>query len=372
MIKSSRTKPVFIYEGEKTHIKFIKNPQNKNINLSQDKIYFFKTSLFTEKSKNIIEKMNSSQKKINNSNETLNEIINHPKTSFRKNNEKRFIFQDIDKIKKNEKNIIKSIYKNTAKKYIYIFNKNENEKDNKYTSDYKNQFNSLSYKNIINIDSNNRNNIIANESKNKNKTEYKKDKNLNDDKNIKIINGIKRCKLFSSITDNIVYKNKNKDLIKNYVLQNQSIIINTHLANANTNSKKNIIDKIEEIKIYDYNNKKKSKTKSKKYLKENKNITSYKYINNDSIQKKLNYFKTKTKHTKIQSFSNFDENFFISRYKFGKYNTKKNIRYDNNQNIIREDKIYIKKFIHSGFQKNNIFKLKDKDNLVINKKDKNN
>ena len=61
MSKTNNLKP-FSYSYDKNNLETKTRFRKKNTAISPDKIYFFRTSLFTEKSKNFIQKLNSCEK----------------------------------------------------------------------------------------------------------------------------------------------------------------------------------------------------------------------------------------------------------------------------------------------------------------------
>ena len=92
MRRINNLKP-FSYSNEKNNFESNAHIHKKTSSLSPNKIYFFRTSLFTEKSKNFIIKLNSCEKNketINSSNITnevktpkINTIIQPEKTTIR-------------------------------------------------------------------------------------------------------------------------------------------------------------------------------------------------------------------------------------------------------------------------------------------------
>ena len=364
----------FLFSGGKNKYEINKKIQHKSMSLSQDKIYYFRTSLFTEKSKNIILKMNLSHKKPTKANETSRIVVSKLNKEFkspiRKISEKIYISDNKIKINNNDE-------KNQGNANIDINNKENNDNNNKENQPIKNDNkvkvakNSPNNKNNITI---NKNNDIIQIKSNKSKTQDKKDINTNNrtkqNINNKIINDIKKCKLFESLP--VGMNNQNKSVIGNDIARNQSVA-NAYLANAA--SKQKDISQKKQFKICEYNNKIKYRLKSKKNKIENKNIISFKSLNeNTTLKKELKYLKSITKHSKIQSFSIFDDNYYISRYKLGNYYAKRNNRY-NNKNAISEDKIninikqYIPNRLH-GNNGNNIVSLIDNNNLILSRKEK--
>lgn len=362
----------FLFSGGKNKYEINKKIQHKSMSLSQDKIYYFRTSLFTEKSKNIILKMNLSHKKPTKANETSRIVVSKLNKEFkspiRKISEKIYISDNKIKINNNDE-------KNQGNANIDINNKENNDNNNKENQPIKNDNkvkvakNSPNNKNNITI---NKNNDIIQIKSNKSKTQDKKDINTNNrtkqNINNKIINDIKKCKLFESLP--VGMNNQNKSVIGNDIARNQSVA-NAYLANAA--SKQKDISQKKQFKICEYNNKIKYRLKSKKNKIENKNIISFKSLNeNTTLKKELKYLKSITKHSKIQSFSIFDDNYYISRYKLGNYYAKRNNRY-NNKNAISEDKINIKQYIPNrlhGNNGNNIVSLIDNNNLILSRKEK--
>ena len=365
----------FLFSGGKNKYEINKKIQHKSMSLSQDKIYYFRTSLFTEKSKNIILKMNLSHKKSTKANETSRIVVSKLNKEFkspiRKISEKIYISDNKIKINNNDE-------KNQGNANIDINNKENNDNNNKENQPIKNNNkvkvanNSPNNKNNITI---NKNNDIIQIKSNKSKTQDKKDINTNNQTkqniNNKIINDIKKCKLFESLP--VGMNNQNKSVIGNDIARNQSVA-NAYLANAA--SKQKDISQKKQFKICEYNNKIKYRLKSKKNnIKkiENKNMISFKSLNeNTTLKKELKYLKSITKHSKIQSFSIFDDNYYISRYKLGNYYAKRNNRY-NNKNAISEDKINIKQYIPNrlhGNNGNNIVSLIDNNNLILSRKEK--
>lgn len=307
-----------------------KATHRKNKNQSRNKIYSFKTSLFTEKSKNFIENLNSAQKTYN-----KNIEINGNKT-FKKDKKSFSLKQKNETIKDNFNN-------------NNVHNINNDYKDNIFTR-------KSSSLNLFN-------NKIACHIKKNNKIEYK-NKNIyqnmdNQNINFKILNNMNNHKLFTSLSNvNII----------NFIPQNQSMN-NTCLANVNL--KKKYISSKKETKKNLFHNiilKLKSNKSLNKKIEENHNLLSLISVNNDNdynVKKTLKKFKSISKRYKIRPFSNytyFDKKFFISRNQLGNYLTKKNNNRYNNNNIIIKSKINLKRYIQSGVSRNNIFSLNSKDN----------
>ena len=375
--KINTTKPSSSYIGEGDNNEFIKKINHRNINFSHDKIYSFRTSLFTEKSKNIIQKMSSSQKKNIKDSIGINEKINppikqEPKTSIRIKSGKIYILENKGKTKKDAQNESKNLNKNTAN---VDRNFNKNKKNNK-TYNGKNTIISKSYNTLVNISDNTEKNIIINEVRkpngSKNKTENKIERAQNNEniqkKNIKIINDIKRCKLFSSIPNDIV--NRVRNLKGNFNSQNKSNIIISCLANENTSTRKKLLEQKKQSKLHDNKNKTiyrfQSKNKSKKKV-TNKKIVSFKYNINTNTHRELNCLKKKPKHSKMQSFSIFNENYCISRYRLGNCYVKRNDR-NKIKNSVSESKKNKNKFLKNVIYRNNIKSLLVKDSFLLSQK----
>ena len=364
----------------------------KSMNLSQDKIYFFRTSLFTEKSKSIIQRMNLSNKYAIRANDAIQIIISKKKeeslSPLRRKSEKIYISDNKIKSEKtieieNEKIIDK--FDNINGKSINVIDKSNKEKPTNDNQTIKNNnikpVNKRSNKNIIIINAENNNKIQK--KSNQSKTEDKNINNIHNEKNYQkidniIINEIKRCKLFDSSSNAINTNNISRSVIGNVIEKKlkQSVITNRYLADANSKTKQKLNQK-EQIKICDYNSKIKYKLKVKDNdikKKENNNIVSFKSINDNSTMKKdLKYIKPISKQTPFQSFSIFDENYYISKYILRHYYAKRNNRY-NHKNVISEDKKSLKKYIQIGTHvrntRNKIISLNDKDNLILSRKGK--
>lgn len=313
----------FTYSSEKK--KFDSNAQvrKKNSVISPDKIYFFRTSLFTEKSKNFIQKLNSCDKNRSNFNSSnsinetnapkLNSISTQTKTSLKLKKGKFYFSQN--------KNINKSDIEE---------NQNSNIKEKK----------ELSRNPIINKSSNDLINqkIVTNishlQNENKSMTMDKRESNNNQNKTKKVnipIKNLKKMnkdKVFSPL-NNLINTNKNKQtIIVNYINQNHSII---NLANAKSRQKqlpKEKTQKIETVHKIKYRLKS-QKNEDKSKNKNNKNIISFAGITNKNFQKELKNLKSINNHYNMKSSSIFDENYYFSRYKLGNYYPKKNNRYGN-------------------------------------------
>lgn len=371
----------------------LKKESRKNSNLSKDKIYFFRTSLFSEKSKNFIQRMNSSGKKLNKNNEVkiipkinketriaANEKNEGKETNIEKSIEKIVFREEKPKIQKREEtpnnNKVDNLVSHDDKNDIKIKEKvdaNSFIVNNKYNSNtdiisninllnntIKQSNTSKSTSNLMNIDINNKYTCKL-KTDNKSKTDNKKDNISNNENcqkiNYKIINNMKKSELFTPISnqiDNINRNVNNKSIVGNYIYNNQSIINNPL---PSTNFKPVHLSQNKELKISEGNKKIKYKLKSIK------NPTKGKYNNNNinnnlavslksicdnkTMKKEMNNYKSISKHCNIQSFSIFNDNYHISRYKLGKYLAKRNIRYQN-KNVLSEDKFDIKKFIKNG------------------------
>ena len=343
-------------------------PYYKSTNNSKEKTYYFRTSLFTEKSKKIVQKMNSSQPKMSKDiykKKKLNSSSIKPgcRTSFKKT-EKIFIFDN------NNENIekIKSIKNNHFVVYLDKNGKNDNLIDVAV-----NQRLRKSNNNLININFNNNNNteIKKNQSSIR-ENEFKKEDNIK--KKYIIVSVIKKYKLFSNI-NNVVINNKNnkKIISNNYNGQSQSKI-NDKIINAN--AKREVSNQNKQIKKSNYNKKTKYRLKSRKSLKNKKenvnaNAISYKSINiknNNNLKKELKGIKSISKYSKILPTTIFDKSNYISKYQLGNYNTeRKNDRYGSKNSTIDEKKNR-RKFIQNGII--NIVSLKDKNDIRFSRKGK--
>lgn len=280
MRRINNLKP-FSYSNEKNNFESNAHIHKKTSSLSPNKIYFFRTSLFTEKSKNFIIKLNSCEKNketINSSNITnevktpkINTIIQPEKTTIRLKKGKIHFSQN--------KNVNKS---------------DIDEKSNTNLKEKKD----LSRNPIINKSSNdliNPNNISHLQKGNKSMTMDNKESRNNQDKNkmmnfaIKNLKKMKNEKIFAPL-NNIINTNNNKQtIIVNYINQNHSII---NLVNANSRPKQLTKDKVPKIET---THKIKYRLKSQKGSSkkaENKNIISFggfriiiffKWINNSNF-----------------------------------------------------------------------------------------
>ena len=368
----------------------LKKQSYKNSSLNKDKIYFFRTSLFSEKSKNIIQRMNSSKKKlIKNINDAIfthkinpetrvtinkeNEKTEKKEIKIGKPSEKVSLVEENPKIQKKEE-----IPKNNNTDKLNPFNDKNNvnikvrEESNSISVNHRYISNtnivsgvdllnkaikqnniSKSTSHLMSMNANNKNNIQM-KNDNKSKTENKNHKITNKGNsqkiNYKIINNVKRCKLFTT-SNQINYTNRNvnnRSIIGNYTGKIQSII-NKPFPNTNLNP---IPLSQKELKVSEGNKKIKYKLKSIKNPTKEKNINlnnnnnnkleaSIKYLyDNNTIKKEMKYYKSISKHCNIQSFTILDENYHISRFKLGSYLTKRNNRY-HNKNIVSKNKLYI-------------------------------
>ena len=235
MRRINNLKP-FSYSNEKNNFESNAHIHKKTSSLSPNKIYFFRTSLFTEKSKNFIIKLNSCEKNketINSSN--INNEVKTPK---------------INTIIQPEKTTIR------LKKGKIHFSQNKNV--NKSDIDEKSNTNlkekkDLSRNPIINKSSNdliNPNNISHLQKGNKSMTMDNKESRNNQDKNkmmnfaIKNLKKMNKEKIFAPL-NNIINTNNNKQtIIVNYINQNHSII---NLVNANSRPKQLTKDKVPKI-----------------------------------------------------------------------------------------------------------------------------
>ena len=287
----------------------LKKESRKNSNLSKDKIYFFRTSLFSEKSKNFIQRMNSSGKKLNKNNEVkiipkinketriaANEKNEGKETNIEKSIEKIVFREEKPKIQKREEtpnnNKVDNLVSHDDKNDIKIKEKvdaNSFIVNNKYNSNtdiisninllnntIKQSNTSKSTSNLMNIDINNKYTCKL-KTDNKSKTDNKKDNISNNENcqkiNYKIINNMKKSELFTPISnqiDNINRNVNNKSIVGNYIYNNQSIINNPL---PSTNFKPVHLSQNKELKISEGNKKIKYKLKSIK------NPTKGKYNN---------------------------------------------------------------------------------------------
>ena len=356
MRRINNLKP-FSYSNEKNNFESNAHIHKKTSSLSPNKIYFFRTSLFTEKSKNFIIKLNSCEKNketINSSNITnevktpkINTIIQPEKTTIRLKKGKIHFSQN--------KNVNKS---------------DIDEKSNTNLKEKKD----LSRNPIINKSSSdliNPNNISHLQKGNKSMTMDNKESRNNQDKNkmmnfaIKNLKKMKNEKIFAPL-NNIINTNNNKQtIIVNYINQNHSII---NLVNANSRPKQLTKDKVPKIET---THKIKYRLKSQKGSSkkaENKNIISFGGFRNKNLQKDAKNLKAIDKNYNMKSSSILNENFYISKYKLGNYYAKKvsNNRYGNihgnlNVNNIKSsvasnEKMNSKKRNQNSLYKRNIFK----------------
>ena len=348
----------FSYSSEKQNNEFNKKPHRKNPSLSNDKIYFFRTSLFTEKSKTFIQKLSSCEKSKSNFNfnsstndimtPKINNINKPPKTSI--------------KLKKGK--IIISHNKNKSEieeipKYKEINDEIKNHPINKSSNDLVDSKVGTSINNRL---QNENKNLTMDKKESNNIINSKKNNNIVI-KNLKNIKNVKKEKILSPLTNLINTNNNKKTIVVNYNNQSHSII---NLANAN--SKKKILNKENHQKIESSHKIKyrlKSQNSSNKNQTENKKIISFGPINNQNLKN----LKPKDKHYNMKSFSIFDENHYISRYKLGNFYAKKNSRYGNihNNNIninnhhhinnpsISNEKLNSKRKIQNALYRKNIF-----------------
>ena len=299
MRRINNLKP-FSYSNEKNNFESNAHIHKKTSSLSPNKIYFFRTSLFTEKSKNFIIKLNSCEKNketINSSNITnevktpkINTIIQPEKTTIRLKKGKIHFSQN--------KNVNKS---------------DIDEKSNTNLKEKKD----LSRNPIINKSSNdliNPNNISHLQKGNKSMTMDNKESRNNQDKNkmmnfaIKNLKKMKNEKIFAPL-NNIINTNNNKQtIIVNYINQNHSII---NLVKANSRPKQLTKDKVPKIET---THKIKYRLKSQKGSSkkaENKNIISFGGFRNKNLQKDAKNLKARDKNYNMKPSSILNENFYI-------------------------------------------------------------
>ena len=357
MYKVNNLKP-FSYSSNKKNFESNIHAQRKNPNLSQDKIYFFRTSLFTEKSKNFILKLHSCEKNkstFNSSNITneittpkINTIIQTQKTSIKLKKGKIFLSQNKNQNKSDIEESQNSIIK---EKKEYTRNPTINKSSN-------NLINPSLTKNISQAQIDNKSVTIDKKSSNKNQD---KDKNVH--AAIKNLKQMKKEKIFTPL-NNIINTNNNKQtLILNYINQNHSII---NLANAKTRQKQITKDKTQKIETtYKIKYRLKSQKNSDKKEK-GKNIISFRGLKNNNLQKDLKNLKPINHNYDIKPSSIFDENYYISKYKLGNFYAKKNNRYgiirnnfiaNNNMKstMITNEKNNSKKRNQNNLYKRNIF-----------------
>lgn len=317
MIKKNKHNP-FSYSNDKNKIDSNAYIQRKKQGLSQDKVYFFRTSLFTEKSKNFMLKLNSCEKNkstFNSSNITneiktpkINTIVQPQKTSIKLKKGKLYLSQD--------KNINKSDIEETALKEKKDLTRNQ----------------------IINKSSNNlmnpmiTNNISNLQKDNKSMTIDKKESIKTQDKNkkvhiaIKNLKKMKKEKIYTPLNNIINTNNKKQTIIANVINPKHSII---NIANAHTRQKQLTKDKAPKIETsYKIKYRLKSQKNSNK-KEDNNKIISFGGLKNKNLQQELKNLKLINNNNNMKSSSIFDENFYISRYKLGNYYAKKNNRYGN-------------------------------------------
>lgn len=307
---------IIMNTGDTRNISNIIN--HKKPSISQDKMYFFRTSLFTEKTKKFIQKFSKSNKKIEHK---LSEI----------------------------KSVDPKINNN-----IYSYLKTKNEKkyciENKNVIQYKEKMknNSKSSNNLLEIEKSDN----GKSSQKFGKTEEKKDLThlYNNAQDSKIITDIKKTRLFNGLDNN-----KNRDKIMKKIIPKNFpkyyLKMDTNFCIVNSGNK-NITSK-NQLRATDVNNRRiKYKLKVSKHS-SNKNIETFKSPTNhhNTFAKKLNNIQIVAKNCKLKAFSIFDENNYRPKFKIGNYHGKNNIRYNSN-NIINEDRIHIKKYILSGIYRN--------------------
>lgn len=357
MHKANNLKP-FSYSSEKKDFESNVHYHRKNPNLSPDKIYFFKTSLFTEKSKNFMLKLNSCEK--NKSTFNSSSIINEIKTP------------KINTIVQPQKTPIK-----LQKGKIYLSKNKSAEKsdiEENLSSNLKEK-KELSRNPIINKSSNDlikprlSNNLTHVQKENQSMTMDKPESVNNPDKNkkvhiaIKNLKKMKKAKIFTPLNHLLNTNNKKQTIIVNYINQNHSII---NMANVNTRQKQLTKDKVPKIETaYKIKYRLKSqRNSSKKDV--NKNIISFGGIKNKNLQKDMKNLKAINNNYNMKSSSIFDENYYISRYKLGNYYAKKNNRYGNINNnfnvnnnmkntLVSNERVNSKKRNQNNLYKKSIF-----------------
>ena len=335
MKKPNSLKP-FLPQKDSDEFEFNKNNYYKNSTLNNNKIYFFRTSLFTEKSKNFIQRMNSCHKKVSN-NKEFNGIIK-PKIKkddlFHKKNEKSdkiVILEDKNKIKKideKKKDSNQTNKTNNNKKIIKIKERNDDNNNNTNNKSIINDITEKKHKikiqtisksnnNLINIYAKTKNNNYQIKFNNKSKTEDKKENKLYNENlqkiNSIVINNIKKCKLFASLPNAIekinlnISKINNRNILGNYTFKSQSTD-NTHLPNQIL--EQNHLRQKKIIKMLEFDDKIKYKLKSIKCqnkendINKNTNIVPNKSIyDNNTMKNGIKYYKSISKHCNFQSFS---------------------------------------------------------------------
>ena len=331
MKNTGKLKP-YSYSYDKKNLESNSHMRRKNPSLNPDKIYFFRTSLFTEKSKNFIQKLNSCEKNKSNFNSNIKNEESSPQ---------------IDTT--NQANKIPMKLKKG--KIIFSQNKNINKSDieehhtpiinSKAKKDFnRNPFVNKSSNDLINQNLSSNISHINDEKDNDNITIDKKESIDNPEETkrvmaIKNLKKIKKEKLFTPL-NNILNNNTNKKtIIVNYINNNHSI---NYLANANSRQKqinKDKVTKIETTQKIRYRLKSQRNSSQNKKA-ENKNIISFGSIMNKNLQNDLKNLKAINNHYNKKSSSIFDENYYFSRYKLGNYHAKKNNRYgsiSSNSNI---------------------------------------
>ena len=322
MSKTNSLKP-FSYSYDKNNLETTSHFRKKNSIKNPDKIYFFRTSLFTEKSKNFIQKLHSCEK-----NKTIF-------SSTTISNE--FVTPKINTLNQHAKNAIK-----LKKGKFYIFpNKNMNKSDIEENQNSNMKEQSEHNRNtIINKSSNDiiDQKIVTNKSQNENEqknvtvdkkeSNYSKDKSKKANMSIKDVKKIQKEKVYSPLNVILNANNNKKTILRNYTNQNPSLI---NLANANSGQKQVIIkDKEQKIgKVHKIRYRLKSqKSSDKDKAKEIRNIISFGGIYNQQFQKGIKNLKELDNHHNIKATTIHDDNYYFSRYKLGNYLAKKyNNRY---------------------------------------------
>lgn len=363
MSKTNNLKP-FSYSYDKNNLETKTRFRKKNTAISPDKIYFFRTSLFTEKSKNYIQKLNSCEKNktIFNSSMLTNDYVT-PK---------------INTLNQQIKNSIKL----KKGKFYFFHNKNINKSDIEENQNSimkeKSDFNRNT---IINKSSNDIMNqkVVANKTNIENEiksiTVDKKESNYSKNKprklNIAIMNlkKMKKDKDYTPLNNIINANNNKKTIVANYINHNRSLL---NLANAHSGQKQILTkDKGEKIgKVHKIRYRLKSqKSSSKNKTKESRNIISFGGLYNQQFKNGLNNLKSLNNHYNIKSTSIHDDNYYFSRYKLGNYLAKKNnnrygsittkFNVNTNKNVrsslITDEKINSKKKSRNSLYKKAIF-----------------
>lgn len=322
MNKTNSLKP-FSYSYDKNNLETKTRYRKKNTAISPDKIYFFRTSLFTEKSKNFIQKLNSCEKNktIFNSSMLANEIVT-PKINT--------LNQQIKNSIKLKKGKFYFFHKNNINKSDIEENQNSSMKEksdfnrntiiNKSSNDIINQ-NVVTNK--VNID--NEIKIIA---VNKKESNYSKDKPKKVNIDIKNLKKMKKEKAYTPLNNILNANNNKKTIVVNYINHNHSLL---NLANAHSGQKQILTkDKGEKIgTVHKIRYRLKSqKSSNKNKNKESRNIISFGGLYNQQFKNELKNLKSLNNHYNIKSTSIHDDNYYFSRYKLGNYLAKKyNNRY---------------------------------------------